>query len=126
MNYRQLNALTVMDKYRILIIDKLLDELQGGAIFSKIDLSSGYFQIKVEEKDIPKTTFSIHKGFYELLVMPFGLTNGPATSQSLMNKVFAPYLKKFVLVFLDDILVYNKDVQTQKYLRIVFEALRQQ
>jgi hypothetical protein len=124
-DYRSLNAVTIKNKYPLPRIDVLFDQLAGARVFSKINLRSGYHQIKIRPCDIPKTAFSTRYGLYEFLVMSFGLTNAPAYFMYLMNSVFMTELDKFVVVFIDDILIYSKNEKEHaKHLRIVLQRLR--
>ena len=106
-DYRQLNRVTIHNQYPLPRIDELFDQLQGSRVYSKIDLRSGHHQLRVQECDVPKTAFRTRYGHYEFLVMPFSFTNAPTSFMDLMNRVFSSYLDKFVIVFIDDILVYS-------------------
>ncbi|BBN69306.1 transposable element gene [Prunus dulcis] len=124
-DYRQLNKVTVRNKYPLPRIDDLFDQLRGAKVFSKIDLRSGYHQLRIKEEDVPKSAFRTRYGHYEFLVMPFGLMNAPAAFMDLMNRVFRRYLDRFVIVFIDDILVYSKSQKAHmKHLELVLKTLR--
>ncbi|GJT24136.1 reverse transcriptase domain-containing protein [Tanacetum coccineum] len=126
-NYRELNKLTVKNRYPLPRIDDLFDQLQGSSVYSKIDLRSGYHQLRVRDEDIPKTAFRTRYRHYEFQVMPFGLTNAPAVFMDLMNRVCKPYLDKFVIVFIDDILIYSRNKEEHaNHLRIILELLKKE
>ncbi|KAK1411706.1 hypothetical protein QVD17_38266 [Tagetes erecta] len=124
-DYRELNKLTIKNRYLLPRIDDLFDQLQGSSFYSKIDLRSGYHQLQIAEEDVPKTAFRTRYGHYEFLVMPFGLTNAPAVFMDLMNRVCKPYLDKFVIVFIDDILIYSRSKEDhEQHLKLILETLR--
>jgi hypothetical protein len=125
-DYRSLNAITIKNKYPLPRIDDLLDQLQKAKYFSKIDLRSGYYQMKIRPEDVAKTAFVTRYGQYEFMVVSFRLTNAPAYFMNKMNKVFMDELDKFVVIFIDDILIYSKIAKEhEKHLRVVLEKLRQ-
>ncbi|GKB17618.1 putative reverse transcriptase domain-containing protein [Tanacetum coccineum] len=126
-DYCELNKLTVKNRYPLPRIEDLFDQLQGSSIYSKIDLRSGYHQLRVREQDIPKTSFQTWYGHYEFQVMPFGLTNAPAVFMDLMNRVCKPYLDKFVIIFIDYILIYSKDKKEhEEHLKAILELLKKE
>ncbi|GKE25240.1 putative reverse transcriptase domain-containing protein [Tanacetum coccineum] len=126
-DYRELNKLTVKNRYPLPRIDDLFDQLQGSSVYSKIDLRSGYHQLRVREEYIPKTAFKTCYGHYEFQVMPFGLTNAPAVFMDLMNRVCKPYLDKFIIVFIDDILIYSRNKREHKeHLNLILELLKKE
>jgi hypothetical protein len=125
-DFRQLNKVTVKKKYPLPRIDDLFDQLKEAKVFSKIDLRSGYHQLRIKDEDISKTAFRTRYGHYEFTVVPFGLSNAPAVFMCLMNGVFINYPDKFVIVFLDDILVYSKtEEEHEQHLRMVLQVLRE-
>ena len=124
-DYRQLIRVTIKNRYPLPRIDDLFDQLRGVRVYSKIDLRTGYHQLTVRDTDIPKTAFRTRYGHFEFTVMPFGLTNAPAAFMDLMHRVFQPYLDQFVVVFVDDILIYSQSEWEHEYhLRIVLQLLR--
>jgi hypothetical protein len=124
-DYQSLNEVTIKNKYPLPRIEDLFDQIKGSSVFSKIDLRSGYHQLKIWESDIPKTAFRTRYGLYEYTVMSFELTNAPAYFMYLLNKVFMEYLDKFVIVFIDRILIFSKtEEEHEKHLRLVLEKLR--
>ena len=123
-DYQSLNEVTIKNKYPLPRIDDLFDQLRGACVFSKIDLCSGYHQLKIRATDIPKIAFTMRYGLYEYTVMSFGLTNAPAYFMYLMNKVFMEFLNKFMVVFIDDILVFSKtEEEHAEHLRLVLQKL---
>jgi hypothetical protein len=125
-DYRFLNEVTIKNKYPLPRIEDLFDQMRGVKVFSKIDLRSGYHQLKIRMEDIPKTAFTSRYGLYEFTVMSFGLTNAPAYFMYLMNKVFMEYLDRLVVVFIDDILVFSRnEVEHEEHLRLVLQKLRE-
>ncbi|GKC55960.1 putative reverse transcriptase domain-containing protein [Tanacetum coccineum] len=126
-DYRELNKLTMKNRYPLSRIDDLFDQLQGSKVYSKIDLISSYHQLRVWEEDIPKTVFRTRYDHYEFQVIPFGLTNVPAVFMDLMNRVCKPYLDKFMIVFIDDILIYSKSEEEQaEHLKLILELLKKE
>ncbi|GKA51991.1 putative reverse transcriptase domain-containing protein [Tanacetum coccineum] len=126
-DYRELNKLTIKNRYPLPRIDDLFDQLQGACYFSKIDLCSGYHRLRVRDEDIPKTAFKTRYGHFEFTVMPFGLTNAPAAFMDLMNRVCKPYLDKFVIVFIDDILIYSKsEEEHEAHLKTILDLLKEE
>lgn len=125
-DYRELNKVMVKNKYPLPRINDLFDKLAGASVFLKIDLRLGYHQLKIKKEDVPKMTFRTRYGHYEFLVLPFGLTNAHAFFMDLMNRVFKPFLNKFVLVFINDILVYSKTREEHvNHVRTVLKTLEE-
>ena len=125
-DYRGLNEVTIKNKYPLPLIDGLFDQLQGSVVYSKLDLRQGYYQLRIKKEDIPKTAFNSRYGHFEFVVMPFGLTNAPTAFMDLMQRIFKKYLDQFVVIFIDDILVYSKTREDHaKHLEIVLQVLRE-
>ncbi|XP_071909779.1 uncharacterized protein [Coffea arabica] len=125
-DYRGLNEVIIKNKYSLPLIDGLFDQLQGSVVYSKLDLRQGYYQLRIKREDIPKIAFNSRYGHFEFAVMSFGLTNAPATFMDLMQRIFKKYLNQFVVVFIDDILVYSKTREDHaKHLEIVLQVLRE-
>ncbi|GJS35435.1 putative reverse transcriptase domain-containing protein [Tanacetum coccineum] len=126
-DYRELNKFTIKNRYPLPRIDDLFDQLQGACCFSKIDLRFGYHQLRVREEDIPNTAFRTRYGHFEFTVMPFGLTNAPAIFKDLMNRVCKPYLDKFIIVFIDNILIYSKsEEEHEAHLKTILDLLKKE
>lgn len=125
-DYRELNKVTIKNKYHLPRIDDLFEQLQGAIVFSKTDLWSGYHQLKIKEEDVPKIDFQTIYGHYEFLVMPFGLTNAPIVFMNLMNRVCKDFLDNFVIVFIDDILIYScSNDKHAEHLRMILRTLKE-
>ncbi|KAI3815654.1 hypothetical protein L1987_15332 [Smallanthus sonchifolius] len=126
-DYHELNKVTIKNRYPFPRIDDLFDQLQGSSFYSKIDLRSVYHQLRVRDEDISKTAFRTRYSHYEFMVMPFGLTNAPEVFMELMNRVCKPYLDHFVIVFIDDILIYSKNKEEhEEHIRLILELLKQE
>jgi len=126
LDYRELNKVTIKNRYPLPRIDDLFDQLKGACVFSKIDLRSGYHQLKIKPEYVNRSAFRTRYGYFEFLVMHFGLTNAPSSFMYLMNRVFQPYLNQFVVVFIDDILVYSKSKREyENHLKTVLQILRE-
>jgi hypothetical protein len=124
-DYRQLNKVTIKNKYSLPRRNDLFDQVGGAKIFSKLDLRSGYHQVRIKDQDVNKTAFQTRYRHYEFVVIPSGLTNAPTTFMCLMNNIFIQYLEKFVVAFIDDIMVYSKiDEEHDEHLQIVLQTLR--
>jgi len=125
-DYQELNQVTVKNKYPLPRISDLFNQLAGAIVFSKIDMRSNYHQLKIRKEYVPKIAFQMRYGHYEFLALPFGLTNAPSFFMDLMNRVFNPYLDKFVIVFIDDILVYSRTKEEHvEHLRTVLKTLEE-